>query len=258
MGDYHDLYLKTDVMLLTDLFEQFMETGNDMNYQVLQNLPTPTANSHAAPKQYVGTQVKAGRTMTGDINMNANKITNLAYPVLSTDAATKQYVDISGIFSILNSATASTLFDRTLSGLNAVQTVSNRRPKLSTGKNAKRYYFTFDGVDDRMISDIDLNPGSGQDDIVHVFMLYRFHFHSGPNAHSRNGLCGHDNGGWYKFVVFDPTNSNAMRISKVQGANTVDVTSSDWPFKADASVLNKWICLSVYWDVPGGATGSSC
>ena len=81
MGDYHDLYLKTDVMLLTDLFEQFMETGNDMNYQVLQNLPTPTANSHAAPKQYVGTQVKAGRTMTGDINMNANKITNLAYPV---------------------------------------------------------------------------------------------------------------------------------------------------------------------------------
>ena len=44
--------------------------------------------------------------MKGDINMNANKITNVAYPTLNADAATKQYVDISGIFSILNSATA--------------------------------------------------------------------------------------------------------------------------------------------------------
>ena len=52
----------------------FMETGIEMNYQVLQNLPAPTANSYAATKQYVDTQVKAGRTMTGDINMNSNKI----------------------------------------------------------------------------------------------------------------------------------------------------------------------------------------
>ena len=112
--------------------------------------------------------------MLGDIDMHANKITNLVYPVLSADAATKQYVDLSGIFSILSSATATyidgyikqnaeclyscerelktevlmtptsraitTLFDQTLSGLKAVQTVSSRRPKLSTGKNAKRYY----------------------------------------------------------------------------------------------------------------------
>ena len=58
--------------------------------------------------------------------------------------------------------------------------------------------------------------------------------------------------------MFDTTNSNAMRISGIQSANTVDLTSSDWQTKADASVLNKWICLSVHWDVPGGATGSSC
>ena len=157
-----------------------------------------------------------------------------------------------------NSRAISTLFDQTLSGLNAVQTVSSRRPKLSTGKNAKRYYFTFDGDDDRMISDIDLNPASGQDDIVHVFMLYGLHSHNGSYVHFRNGLFGHDNGGWDKFVVFDPTNSNAMRILGVQGANTVDLASSDWQSKADASVLNKWICPSVHWDVPGGATGSLC
>ena len=204
--------------------DMVMEVKIDMNYQVLRNLPAPTNNTDAATKQYVDTAVKTGRTMTGDINMNSNKVTNVAYPVLSTDAATKQYVDISGIFSILNSATStyidgyikqnaeclysckrgtkeevrmtptraiSTLFDQTLSVLNAVQTVSSRRPKLSTGKNAKRYYFTFDGVDDRMTSDINLNPASGADDIVHVFILYRLHSHNVSNAHFRNGLFGH-------------------------------------------------------------------
>ena len=155
---------------------------------------------------------------------------------MENDAATKQYVDISGIFSILNSATAtyvdgyikqnaeclysrergtkeeviitpkraiSTLFDQTLSGLNAVQTVSSRRPKLSTGKNANRYYFTFNGVDDRIISNIDLNPASGAKDIVHVFCLYRIHSHNGTNQHFRNGLFGHDNAGWDKLFVTD-------------------------------------------------------
>ena len=154
--------------------------------------------------------------------------------------------------------TISTFFDQTLSGLNATQSVVRKRPKLSTGKNAKRYYFTFDGVNDRMISNIDLNPASGAKDIVHVFILYRLHSHNGTNPDFRNGLFGHDNGGWDKFVVFDPKNSNAMRISGVLGADTVDLTSSDWQTKVDASVLNKWICLSVHWDVPGGTNGSSC
>ena len=228
--------------------------------------------------------------MLRDIDTNSNSITNLAYPTNQADAATKQYVDISVIFFILNSATAtyvdgyikqnaeclyscerelpsearftpstraiSTLFDQTLSGLNATQSVA-RRPKLSTGKNAKWFFFTFDGVDDRMVSNINLNPASGADDIVHVFILFRLKSHSGPDAHFRNGLFGHDNQGWDKFICYKPTTNNLL-ISGVHGTNNVEVTSSDWQTKADASVLNKWICLSVHWDVPAGAGKSSC
>ena len=209
-----------------------IETGIDMSYQILKNLPNSTGDFQAARKKYVDDKTAAkldhsGGQMLGDIDMNSNSITNLAYPTNQADAATKQYVDISGIFSILNSATAtyvdgyikqnaeclyscekelpsearftpstraiSTLFDQTLSGLNATQSVVTRRPKLSTGKNAKRIFFTFDGVDDRMI---DLNPGSGQDDIVHVFILFRLKSHNGTNPNFRNGLFGHDNQGW--------------------------------------------------------------
>ena len=120
-----------------------------------------------------------------------------------------------------------------------------------------RDYFTFDGVDDRMISNINLNPGSGQDDIVHVFILYRLHSHSGSNNYFRNGLFGHDNGGWDKFVVYSRTSHNLL-ISGIFGADNVEVTSSDWQTKADASVLNKLICLSIHWNMPGGTNGSSC
>ena len=204
-----------------------METGTDMSYQILKNLPDPTGDFQAARKKYVDDKTvtkldHSGGSMLGDIDTNSNSITNLAYPTNQADAATKQYTDISGIFSILNSATAtyvdgyikqnaeclyscerelpsearftpstraiSTLFDQTLSGLNATQSVVARRPKLSTGKNATRFFFTFDGVDDRMISNINLNPASGKADIVHVFILFRLKSHSGPDAHFRNGL----------------------------------------------------------------------
>ena len=119
--------------------------------------------------------------MEVDLDMNYQGLRNLPNPTNQTDAATKEYVDISGIFSILNNATAtyvdgyikqnaeclyscergiptearftpstryiSTLFDQTLSGLNATQSVVARRPKLSTGKNAKKFFFSFDGVE---------------------------------------------------------------------------------------------------------------
>ena len=95
-----------------------------------------------------------------------------------------------------------------------------------------------------MISNIDLNPGSGKDDVVNVFILFRHHSHNGSNPNFRNGLFGHDNGGWDKFVCYKPTTNNLL-ISGIHGVDNIEVTSSDWQTKADASVLNKWICLSI-------------
>ena len=115
------------------------------------------------------------------LDMKYQSIRNLPLPTVATDAASKEYVDISGIFSILGQATAtyvdgyikenaeclysvergtkeevflnsstraiSSLFDQTLSGLNATQTTTAQQPKLSTTKNAKRFFFTFDGIE---------------------------------------------------------------------------------------------------------------
>ena len=225
------------------------------------------------------------------INMNKKTIENLPPPTETTQAATKGYVDISGIFSILEHATAtfvdgyikqnaecfysvergtkeeifynsstkaiSTLFDQTLSGLNATQSTVARRPKLSTTKNAKRFFFTFDGTK-RMLSSIDLNPATGANDIVHVFILFRLTTHAGSNANFRNGLFGHDNGGWDKFVSFNPLSSNSLIISGTTNQKRVEVGGNDWKTKANASELNKWCCLSIHWDVPAGAKKSSC
>ena len=223
------------------------------------------------------------------LDMKYQSIRNLPLPTVATEAASKEYVDISGIFSILGQATAtyvdgyikenaeclysvergtkeevflnsstraiSSLFDQTLSGLNATQTTTAQQPKLSTTKNAKRFFFTFDGSK-RMLSNINLNPGGGND-IVHVFILFRLATHSGSNANFRNGLFGHDNGGWDKFVAFNPLASNSLIISGTTNQKT-EVGANDWQTNANASELNKWCCMSIHWDVPAGAKNSSC
>ena len=108
-----------------------------------------------------------------------------------------------------------------------------------------------------MISNINLNPASGANDIVHVFILFRWKSHNGTNPHFRNGLSGHDNAGWDKFVCYKPTTNNLL-ISGVYGSDNTEMTPTDWQAKADASVLNKWHCLSIHWDVPAGAGKSYC
>ena len=222
------------------------------------------------------------------LNMSNQVIQNLPLPTAASQAATKDYVDISGIYSILRHATTtfidgyikqnaeclysvergtkeelvynpstrdiSTLADQTLSGLNATQSTSALRPKLSRTKNAKRFFFTFDGTQ-RMLSNINLNPSSGASVLVHVFILFRLATMAGSNQHFRNGLFGHDNGGWDKFVSFTPTGH--LIISGTVGLKTT-IGVNDWQTKANASDLNKWCCMSIHWDALAGTVGSSC
>ena len=229
--------------------------------------------------------------MQAPINMNQKTIKNLPLPTSESQAASKEYVDL-GIFPILNNATAvfidsyiqehaeclysvergtkdevimtptrtiSKIYDKTLSSLDVAQTIVSRRPKLSTSKNARRYFITFDG-NKRMIANVHLNTVTGKRDTIHAFILFRLNTFAGTNANLRNGLFGNDNGGWDRMVIYS-TQANNLVIggavkdkSEAYGGNNVQVKAADWKSRANATALNKWICLSVHWDVPGASS----
>ena len=156
----------------------------------------------------------------------------------------------------------SDLFDQSLKENHSNQTTQSAKP-ISCTKAEKinyRYYLKFDG-NKRMLSNINLNPGSGQADIVNVFIVYRLNSYTGSYA-VRNGLFRHDDGGYDKFVAFSPTGellvSGATNQHIVIGPNSFNSKNVTAPYqsKANAGELNKWICLSIHWDVPGGNNAS--
>ena len=119
-----------------------------------------------------------------------------------------------------------------------------------------------------MISQIDLNPGNNQQDIVNIFIVYKLNSRTTTNYWVNNGLFGHDNGGFDKFVCFGKhgtTGAETIMIAgvngdvvlfgphKISGYNPI----SDYKTNANAGELNKWICLSIHWDVSGGSNKSS-
>ena len=156
----------------------------------------------------------------------------------------------------------SELFDQSLKENHSNQTTQSAKPILCTKaeKINYRYYLKFDG-NKRMLSNINLNPGSGQDDIVNVFIVYRLNSYTGSYA-VRNGLFGHDNGGYDKFIAFSSTGhllvSGTINQHIVIGPSSFNSKNATAPYqsKANAGELNKWICLSIHWDVPGGNNAS--
>ena len=99
----------------------------------------------------------------------------------------------------------SKLFDQSLSQDNAEQITANLQPILCTKANRvnKRYYLQFNGSQ-RMISDINLNPASGEEDIVNIFIVYKLN--SIPTHYWVNGIFGHDDAGYDKFLGLAPGN----------------------------------------------------
>ena len=236
-----------------------METKLDMNNHKIINLDDPLNEGDACNKR--------------SLNIVERKFNNLSSNLSETlfwesyqlaDCLYKIERGIPAEVTFDNSSReVSHLFDQSLKENDSTQTTKANRPILCTKaeKINYRYYLKFDG-NKRMLSNINLNPGSGQDDIVNIFIVYRLNSYTGPHL-LRNGLFGHDDGAGYdKFVAFSANKS--MIIAGTTGDYIVIGPSAyigknpivDYQSRANAGELNKWICLSIHWDVPGGNNAS--
>ena len=235
-----------------------METKLDMNNHKIINLDDPLNEGDACNKR--------------SLNIVETKINNLSSN-LSETLFWESYQLADCLYKIERGTPAevtfdnstrevSDLFDQSIKENNATQTRKVNRPILCTKaeKINYRYYLKFNG-NKRMLSNINLNPGSGQADIVNVFIVYRLNSYTG-RYFIRNGLFGHDNGGFDKFVAFSPNGelviSGTPNQHIVIGQKAFNGKNAIAPYqsKANAGELNKWICLSIHWDVPGGNNAS--
>ena len=232
--------------------DMLMQAPINMNQKTIKNLPLPTSESQAAPKKYVDLGIFPILNNATAVFIDSY-IQEHAECLYSVERGTKDEVIIT------RTRTISKIYDKTLSSLDVAQTIVARRPKLSTSKNARRYFITFDG-NKRMIANVHLNTVAGKRDTIHAFILFRLNTFAGTNANLRNGLFGNDNGGWDRMVIYS-TQANNLVIggavkdkSEAYGGNNVQVKAADWKSRANATALDKWICLSVHWDVPGASS----
>ena len=159
-----------------------------------------------------------------------------------------------------------TLYDQTLSELNATQATTANQPILCTSaqRHKKRYYITFSKTrQDRMISNIDLSPVQGQSNIVNIFMVYPLKTCDG-SYWTCNGLFGHDDGGHDKFVSFG-ANSGDLVVSGTTGDYIVVGAApvngkppiANYPTCGNAGELNQWVVLSIHWVIDAAPTNKS-
>ena len=158
----------------------------------------------------------------------------------------------------------SKMFDQSLSQYHAKQTTYNLQPSICTKANRinNRYYLELNGSQ-RMISDINLNVQSGQEDIVNVFIVYKLNSFS-TSYWTCNGLFGQDNMGFHRFLSFshygDLIISSTVNDMTVIGKNTTNGRApiSDYKTKANAGETGKWICLSCHWNIPSETSYVYC
>ena len=240
-----------DTAFVVENGKMVMETDLDMKNHKIINLADPLNEGDACNKRFLETKFN---NLSETLFWESYQLADCLYKIergipseVSFDNSTREVLD---------------LFDQSLKGNDASQTTKANRPILCTKAERinYRYYLKFDG-NKRMLSDLDLNPGSGQDDIVDVFIVYRLNSYTG-RYFIRNGLFGHDNGGFDKFVAFSPNGELAVSGTTNQhiviGPKAFNGKNAIAPYqsKANAGELNKWICLSIHWDVPGGNNAS--
>ena len=238
----------------------------------------------------------SGGQMKGNLDLKLNRLLNVPAPINDTDEFSdifvsnhittyintnlietliREYHTENGIFlykidrpssleiSFDSSRRVSTLYDQTLSKANAVQSNNSRKPIVCSNSERinKGHFLKFNGAQ-TMITDIDLNPSTGQPDICNIFIIYKI---SSFNAQYWfvNSLCGHSNHGYDKLISFLP----AQDIVISYGSDYITIGSTTSGYKSNHKAyyknigncgeINQWICISILWDVENHQNASS-
>ena len=144
-----------------------------------------------------------------------------------------------------------TIYDKSNEESDATQTDSSKRPSVCTKaeKHNGRYFLKFSGSQ-KMISQVNLNNNA-----VNVFIVYKLDSRGSAQSYWNNGLFGHDNSGFEKFIAHSASNlviSGAQNphkcvyfgpASSLQSFKKIDDYSTN-----DLGKLNVWHCLSIHWD----------
>ena len=142
-----------------------------------------------------------------------------------------------------------TIYDKSNEESDATQTDTSKRPTLCTKaeKHNGRYFLKFNGSQ-KMISQVNLNNNA-----VNVFVVYKLN--SRAQSYWNNGLFGHDDTGYDKFVAYSASNLVISGANSTKKSVYIGSASSLQSFKKlgdyssnDLGKLNVWHCLSVHWD----------
>ena len=141
---------------------------------------------------------------------------------------------------------------------NIVKYSDAERPTSGAGLiNGKYHYLTFDGANDRMKCNMNLNISSG-DKTLSITVVYRLTSY-GTGVGFKNGIIGNDNAGWDHFICMNDSKnfivSNAKKeYTSYNGGDYITILT--FPTKASPAELNKWIVVTVTWSPQLGANGS--
>ena len=135
------------------------------------------------------------------------------------------------------------------------------RPTSGAGLINGRYnYVTFDGTNDRMKCNMNLNITSG-DKTLSMTVVYRMTAYdtTSTGIWLKKAIIGNDNPGWDHFICMNKDKNFVVSSSKKESTSHNggdNIVISTFPTNADPTLFNKWIVLTVTWSPQLGADGS--